>query len=241
MAAKALKIFRPSPMSTLALFMLVILFASMGIWQTMRATEKTAIEQRFLTAVNLPLDKALAREARFAHVDVSGHYDTQRHILLDNQVWQGRAGVHVFTPFHTINGKTILVNRGWLALQANRSVMPDIPTPQDEIVLRGILNTPPVPGRMLGSADQLTQTHWPQLVTYLDITNISAALKSPLARYIVQLSDSEPDGFDGRQWKPVFLSSTRHQAYAFQWFAMTLASIVLWLFAGFRKTEEIHL
>jgi surfeit locus 1 family protein len=235
MTAKVSRSFKPSIPATLALLLLATLFASLGTWQTKRAAEKSELEQQHREAGIVSLHMALSGDRRFAHIDVSGHYDPLRHILLDNQIWQGRAGVHVFTPFYTLDGTAILVNRGWLPLGANRQNLPEIPTPQHETVLRGRLNILPEPGRMMGAADKLEQDLWPQLVTYLDIQNNTRALEAPLENRIIQLSTQEQNGFEGRDWKPVFLSSKRHKGYAFQWFALTAASIVLWLLSGFRK------
>jgi len=213
------------------------MFASLGMWQTRRAAEKALTEQQFQLATTVSFESALAGRQRFARINVSGHYDPVRHILLDNQVWKGRAGVHVFTPFFTLDETVILVNRGWLPLVADRQTMPAIPTPQYETVLRGMLNTLPVPGRMLGRADKLEQDQWPQLVTYMNLDNIAASLDAPLENWVVQLSESEAAGFEGRDWKPVFLSSSRHRGYAFQWFALATVSIILWVFIGFRKSS----
>ena len=235
MTFKVSRSFRPSPAATVTLLLLAGLFASLGMWQTKRASEKLELEQQYQAAGLVPLQTALAKDLRFARIEVNGHYDPNRHVLLDNQIWQGRAGVHVFTPFHTSDDTVILVNRGWLPLGADRQNLPEIPSPQDETVLRGILNSPPVPGLMMGPADKLQQDLWPQLVTYMNLENISMSLDLPLEGRIVQLSAQEKDGFEGRDWKPVFLSSERHKAYAFQWFALTAASIILWLLGAFRK------
>lgn len=201
----------------------------------MRATQKLKLEKQFREAGSVSLQTALAADQRFAHIDASGHFDPVRHILLDNQVLRGRAGVHVFTPFYTPDGTAILVNRGWLPLAADRKNLPEIPTPHHETPLRGRLNILPVPGRMIGTPDMLQPDRWPQLVTYLDIQNISTALEIRMENRVVQLSDQEPHGFEGRDWKPVFLSAERHKGYAFQWFALTAAGILLWLFSSFRK------
>jgi cytochrome oxidase assembly protein ShyY1 len=240
MTAKVSRLFRPSISGTLALFMLTGLFASLGMWQAQRAAEKEQTELRHRMATRVSFETALAKDERFARIDVSGHYDPVRHILLDNQIWKGRAGVHVFTPFYTLDGTAILVNRGWLALTADRQTMPAVPTPQHETVLRGMLNTLPVPGRMLGQADRMNQSQWPQLVTYLNLENITESLDVPLENRIIQLSASEQAGFEGRDWKPVFLTSRKHKAYAFQWFALATVSIVLWVFTGFRKPSGIN-
>ena len=235
MVQKVFKSFRPSKSLTLVLFLLACLFATLGTWQQRRASEKIVLEQQHQTARPLSLESAMQQAHRFSSIDVGGRYDTNRHILLDNQIWQGRAGVYVFTPFYTNRGKTILVNRGWLPLAADRKTMPGIPTPEHEIVLKGMLNQPPVPGRMLGPADQIQKEQWPQLVTYLNLSNISSSLDVSLEDWVIQLSESDPDGFEGREWKPVFLSSSRHKGYAFQWFALVAACIVMWIYIGFRK------
>jgi cytochrome oxidase assembly protein ShyY1 len=235
MLLKVFKSFRPSRPATLSLFLLALVFTVMGTWQQKRAMEKTALEQQHQVAQPMPLATALVQESRFSPVDVNGRYDERRHILLDNQIWQGRVGVYVFTPFYTSDGMTILVNRGWLPLTLDRKTLPDIPTPQQEFTLRGRLNTLPVPGRLLGSPDKLKSGQWPQLVTYLNLSDISASLGTPLENWVIQLSKSETGGFEGREWKPVFLSSSRHRGYAFQWFALVAACFAMWIFLGFRK------
>lgn len=221
--------------ATLALFLLACLFAALGTWQQKRATEKRALELQHQNAPSLPLESAIKQKSRFATVDALGRYDGSRHVLLDNQVWHGQAGVYVFTPFQTVTGTHILVNRGWLPLPPDRKSLPEIPTPAGEVVLRGILNTPPVPGRLLGPADRLDRNAWPQLVTYLNLADISAILGTPLEAWVVQLSDSEPGGFEGRDWQPVYLTSSRHQGYAIQWFSLLAACFVMWAFIGLRN------
>lgn len=235
MLQKVFKSFRPPMAATLALFLLACLFATLGTWQQRRAAEKRAIELQHRTAPSLSLESAIDRKSRFSTVDALGRYEGTRHILLDNQIWHGQVGVYVFTPFHTVLGTTILVNRGWLPLSPDRKSLPKIPTPAGEVVLRGILNTPPVPGRLLGPADRLDQHDWPQLVTYLNLADISAILGAPLEDWVVQLSDSEPGGFEGRDWQPVYLTSSRHQGYAVQWFSLLAACFVMWVFIGLRK------
>lgn len=237
MLLKGFKSFRPSRPATLVLFLLALLFATLGNWQINRATEKKALETQHQTAPSLSLKTAIAQQSRFAKVEVTGHFDTDRHFLLDNRILRGQAGVHVFTPFYTVSGTAILVNRGWLPLPADRKTMPGVPTPQHQVTLKGTLNTLPVPGRILGPADRLKNDKSPQLVTYLNLEDISASIGAPLENWVIQLSKDEAHGFDGREWKAVFLSSRRHQGYAFQWYALVAASIIMWLYLGFRKSS----
>ena len=205
------------------------------MWQTKRASEKFATEQLHLVAKSVSFESALQQGLRFARVDIDGHYDPLRHILLDNQIWKGRAGVHVFTPFYTNNGAAILVNRGWLPLSSDRKNLPEVPTPRHATSIRGMLNILPVPGRAVGEPDSLDKDQWPQLVTYLNRQDIADSTQAKLENWVVQLAPTDTSGFAGRDWKAVFMSSDRHKAYAFQWFSLTTACIVLWLVISFRK------
>jgi cytochrome oxidase assembly protein ShyY1 len=216
------------------MLLFVVLFASLGTWQTRRAAEKEALELEYQQAPLMSLKTAIAEQKRFSRVNITGHFDTERHLLLDNQVLRGRTGVFVFTPFYSQSGLVILVNRGWLPLPADRSSLPEIDTPAGEVSIDGILNTPPVPGKILGEADRLAKDSWPQLVTYLNIDDLSGALEQPIEAWVIQLSKADAAGFEGREWKAVYLSADRHGAYAFQWFALTLVTIIMWLYLGFK-------
>lgn len=234
---KGFKSFRPPLALTVFLMVLGIIFAGLGSWQVKRGAEKEGLEEKHARAEEKPLERALAEQDRFSRVTATGSYDPGRHFLLDNQIWKGRAGVYVFTPFYTTHGDVILINRGWLPLAPDRKSLPGIPTPDTEITLKGILNTLPVPGRILGSADRLSPDQWPQLLTYMKLDDLSASLGQPLENAVIQLSATDPTGFEGRDWKPVFLSSQRHNAYAFQWFALCFACIIMWLVLGFKNSS----
>lgn len=232
--------FRPSTAATVAIFVAAILFVNLGLWQTRRADVKLDLEQRFKQAGTQSLATAVREQNRFASIQVQGRFDADRHLLLDNKMLRGQAGVHVFTPFHSSDGLTILVNRGWLPLPYDRQLLPMVPTPDELIELDGILNIYPQPGRVLGPADQLNDDHWPQLVTYLNQADSSVALGVPLSPWVIQLSDDARYGFKGRNWKPVFMTSDKHKAYAFQWYALAVICMVLWGFSGTRRAKEIN-
>lgn len=218
-----------SPTSaSLVLLPLAILMAALGWWQIGRMQSKQALIDAFEDAPQLTLDEALEQQPRFAQISATGRFDLRRHIMLDNQVLGGKAGVHVFTPFQTFSGTTVLVNRGWKPLPADRSSLPDVWTPAVPLGIRGLLSPPPEHRQRLGKPDTLNPETWPQLVTYLDIETASAALGTPLPDFVVLLADDDPAGFAGRDWKPAVMTPERHQAYAVQWFGLAAAALVIW-------------
>jgi surfeit locus 1 family protein len=227
--------FKPSLPLTLTLLVLAAGFARLGLWQLERQGEKSDLYARFENAPELDIDTALKRQETFARVNATGTFDVRRHILADNRIHKGRAGVHVLTPFRLEDGRLLLVNRGWLPLPPDRRSLPEVNTRPDRQGIRGILVPPPGKGPQLGEADRLDPDRWPQLATYPDREAIAAALGEPLLPWTIQLDRDDPNGFAGRDWRAAVMPPQTHGAYALQWFSLAIAAVVIWLLLGFRR------
>lgn len=233
-------IFRPSARLTLPLLVLALIFGRLGLWQLERMSEKEELFLQFDNAPDLSIEQALAREQRFARVEAFGRYDVERHILLDNRILNGRAGVHVLTPFILEDGTALLVNRGWLPLPPDRLSLPEVFTPATPLTITGRLNRASLDGLRVGEPDVLTRDNWPQLVTYLDMDAVAAALDRPLSPWLLQLSVHDESGFAGRQWKAAVMEPRVHGAYAFQWFSLMTAVVVIWVLLGVRRARTFN-
>lgn len=227
--------FRTTIGLTLLLFLLAAVFARLGAWQLARMTEKEQLFARFENAPQLTLGEAIDSQAQFARVRAWGRFDTRRHLLLDNRIHQGRAGVHVLTPFYTSDGHTVLVNRGWLPLAADRRALPQVPTDGAPREISGRLSRLESAGPRLGEADRLRPDTWPQLVTWLDHAPVAHALGEDLEHWIILLDATQADGFAARDWQPATMAPATHGAYALQWFSLATAAVVIWLLLGFRQ------
>jgi surfeit locus 1 family protein len=232
--------FRPSIALTVILVILAALFGRLGLWQLDRKAEKERLFERFEQAPSLSLEQALERDDRFARVEAYGRFDAQRHFLLDNRIWQGRAGVHVLTPFTLADGTVVLVNRGWLPLPPDRSYLPEVSGDSRPRDIRGRLNVLPTEGPRLGEADRLSADRWPQLMTYFDTASVETALGQELAPWLVQLDPGDPAGFEGRDWKAAVMEPKVHGAYAVQWFSLMIASILIWTTLGIRRGRMLQ-
>ena len=227
--------FRTTVGLTLLLFLLAALFARLGAWQLERMAQKEQLFQRFDSAPALTLAEAIDSETRFARVRAWGRFDTTRHLLLDNRIHRGRPGVHVLTPFHTNDGRTVLVNRGWLPLAADRRVLPDVPTDASPREISGRLTPLGSTGLRLGEADELRADTWPQLVTWLDHEPAARALGINLEHWVILLDAGQSDGFAARDWQPSTMEPATHGAYALQWFSLAATAIVIWILLGLRR------
>jgi len=231
--------FRPSFKLSLILIMLAAVFLRLGLWQLDRKAEKTALFERFDNAPAMGVEQALDVGEAFARIDAYGHYDPARHILLDNRIWDGRAGVHALTPFRLSDGRWLLVNRGWLPLAADRRSLPEVPTDPAARSLQGRLVPQQAGGPRLGDADVLVPDRWPQLVTYLDLAGVGKALGVTLQPWIIQLDEHDASGFGDRQWSPAVMEPSVHGAYAFQWLALCATALIIWLALGWQRGKRL--
>jgi surfeit locus 1 family protein len=81
---------------------------------------------------------------------------------------------------------------------------------------------------------------WPQLVTYLDLPVVTAALGQPLEPWIILLDASDPSGFEDRRWTAAVMRPEVHGGYAVQWLGLLLAAVVIWIVLGLRRGDLLH-
>jgi surfeit locus 1 family protein len=231
--------FRTTFRLTLLLFALAAVFARLGAWQLERMEQKQELFARFDSAPEMALADAIASEAEFARVRAWGRFDTARHLLLDNRIHAGKAGVHVLTPFYTSDARVVLVNRGWLPLAPDRRSLPAVPTDGSPREISGRLKRLASTGPRLGEADRVSADSWPQLVTWLDHDPVARALDRDLEHWLVLLDAGQADGFEAREWTPATMEPATHGAYALQWFSLAGAAIVIWLLLGLRRGKAV--
>ncbi|HKX56629.1 MAG TPA: SURF1 family protein, partial [Xanthomonadales bacterium] len=143
-------------------------------------------------------------------------------------------GVHVLNLFYSKQGMPVLVDRGWLAMNPDRRSLPEVQTPAGEIVISGLLSRPPDGGVRLGNEDVIDELDGSVLLTYLNIENVAKAAGLAIAPMILKLDASDPSGFEDRDWQPAVILPAQHQAYALQWFALSVAAVILIFPMGIR-------
>jgi surfeit locus 1 family protein len=203
-------------------------FTALGSWQVRRAGESRELAARFVaTAAAAPLAEAPAAwsdDVRFRRLSVRGSYAGERQFLLDNRVHDGVAGYEILTPFKLAGEpRWLLVNRGWVPADPDRSVLPDVEVDDELRGLDGRVERLPRPGLRLGAADAAPAAGPVAVVLYPTTVELSARLGVALPDYQVLLSERDPDGFV-RDWRAPGLAPQRHLAYAGQWFLLALGS-----------------
>jgi len=216
-------------------------FAWLGMWQLDRAEKKRALIAAFDTGsvqVIATGNRNLHELLRYQTIELSGRYDPQRQILLDNMPSsRGQPGYHVLTALQRDNGDWLLVDRGWVPVGQTRQQLPNVQVDDGPRTIRGRLDDLPQPGIRLASAasDDPPPETWPRVLNFPLHAELTAALGRQLAQRIVLLDASQPDGYE-RIWRARFtVSPERHLAYAVTWFALLATILITVVTVSFKK------
>ena len=214
----------------LAAALAVVLFSALGFWQLQRADEKNALihalERDERTPVQrLPTEASALEGLAFRRVRLQGRFRAQRQFLLDNRILEGRPGFDVLTPFVLADGRTLLVDRGWVAAGADREPVQPVGLRADSRVRVEGRVWLPEPGIGLGEA-VAPGSEWPRLVTRIEFPALEEALGRSLVPAVIRASGSAQWLFEPRDLRPTF-GPRRHYGYAVQWFALAVTVIVL--------------
>lgn len=227
--------FRPGLWPTLVTLILLPFLSGLGVWQLERASWKQALVDTHAARTREPvvaLSSVLPVTAasEYRTVTLTGHYDLEHQLLLDNRLHRGRAGYQVLTPLHLENADTtVLVNRGWVPAGASRAVLPALDGPAGTIRLAALVRLPPEKIFRLGT-DEERHAGWPQVIQAFDVAALEDRLGYALLPLVLLLDPDDVHGYV-RDWQPVYgVKPEKHRAYAMQWF--TLAAVLLLIYIG---------
>ncbi|PPD40408.1 MAG: hypothetical protein CTY16_17655 [Methylobacter sp.] len=235
--------FKLLPTAAYLLVMLILL--ALGNWQLNRAEEKRqfiGLQERqankdevMVLSASSPDD---AQGFRYKKARLTGYYDVAHQFLLDNQIYAGKAGYFVLTPFVLEGGqKAVLVNRGWLPLPAKRTELPYIGIANTQANITGRINHFPSVGIKLANAEIPTE-NWPSIVQWVNSPVLAKKLGYPLFGFQVELDTQLPDGYT-RDWHAnTLMPPEQHTAYAMQWFGLALTLTLLFIVYSIKNYND---
>lgn len=217
--------------------LLIVCFVSLGMWQLDRAAYKKRLYESFRAEADYERVLGEMPVSPYQPIKSYGHYLGDRQFLIDNIVKNGRVGWYVVTPFeYSVDEPLLLVNRGWLAKPLERGVLPDVDTAPGNLEVKGRARNLPLVGIRPGEAFEGSES-WPRLGVYPTLDEVAAELDRDVLQFVLLL-DPEPSSGMLRQWQPVQSGPATHYGYAFQWFAMAvtvLGIFILHLRKRFRR------
>lgn len=177
-------------------------------------------------------DKRVAGAAQLRE-QARGVFLPQFTILLDNKLHRGRIGYHVLQPLRVGAGAAgeaphVLVNRGWVAANPRREILPAVRTPAGEVVVEGV--------RLERFARAMDAGAPPAGIVWQNasIDAFAAWSKLPLLPWVLEQHSPADDGLV-REWPRPDLGIEKHESYALQWYALAALSVVLFVALSIRR------
>lgn len=241
-AKMKIKQFKPGLVPTLIFLLLFPILLRLGFWQLDRADEKRHIQLLFeqraqLSALEVKSDLAISNDLKYRRVVVSGTYDVNHQILLDNKVYKQTVGYHVLTPLKIKNSNlAILVNRGWVKGSLDRRILPEISTPVQSVKINGVFS---LPGSNYFTDSEYNRDgdNWPAVYQRVDYQDIEKATGLSLIPVIILQDPNDAHGYV-RAWSKVNLKPEKSTSYAVQWFSLAFALLVIYIVVNLKKVER---
>lgn len=143
--------FRPFLWLTIVALPALLTLVGLGSWQLQRLQWKneliTNFESRVTAApIAVPAADAGLSDVEFRRLSLNGVFQHDKEVFLTGRTYEGNAGFHVVTPFWLDDGRTILINRGWVSEDYRDPTKRAFSQTMGTVKVSGILRQPAVKG-----------------------------------------------------------------------------------------------
>ena len=220
----------------------VALLAGLGTWQLQRLAWKQGLIERVETraeAMPVPLTQALGlwretEDVEYLRVDLEGRFrhSGEQHLY---SIVQGRPGWRVVTPFETVSGMWVMVDRGFVPPDFKAAKTRPGGQIEGVVKLTGLARAPGIRGQFT-PANQPDENKWyGRDLDAMAAVALGSDERSRLVPFFVEVEEMAlPGGWPkGSTTRLTF--SNRHLEYAFTWFA--LAAVLLVIYAIFVRNR----
>ena len=235
--------FRPGLLPTALTLLLLVILGKLGFWQLDRAQQKESLREQVVTKQNLepllsvPVESENSSALHWRRASLKGVFKADIIFLLDNQVYQGRAGYFVYSVLEIDGNKNLLVNRGWIKANPDRKIV-SIPNLEGSTeALSGIIKAPPATGWLLAEGTDEILDKGIVRLQHIDPVALNDHYQLNIAPYIFRLDEDSPLGFT-RDWTEPGFGKDKHLGYAFQWFAMAIALLIIYIVVNTDRTKN---
>lgn len=240
--------YMPDWKTILILLTLFPLLVYLGFWQLHRAEQKEIwlahLKQQqampplaFLPWIRDHVDiqpDVLQQRYKFTRFKIKGRFD-QRYFLLDNQILNGKTGFRIIQYFQLDNSDiAILIDRGWVQQNRQRSNWPVIDTPMQQLTLSASMYQ--VPSGLVLKQTELNKG-WPKLIQTIDGGELAHLGPTHTLPIVLQLQDFEPGVLEFVPAK-LPIQPSKHLGYAVQWFTMAMVLLISLFLMNLKRKQN---
>jgi len=224
--------FRPLLWPTVFSAPVLLLLLGLGSWQIERLfwkRELIAQRQAALTAAPIvaPRNFQDARRMEFRHFSDEGVYLHDKEIFLGATSEAGRSGYQVLTPLQEADGRIVFINRGFIPAELKDPAKRAAGQVAGVVRVEGLLRLPPAKKPVWFLPDNRPDlNYW----FWVDLPEMAAAdnLDRVAPFYIDADASPNPGGWPKGGVTRLELPNN-HLQYAFTWFSLAVALIVVYV------------
>ena len=143
--------FRPFLWLTIVSLPALLVLVGLGSWQLQRLQWKNdliaSFESRASSApIAVPIANAGLNDVEFRRLALVGTFQHDKEVFLTGRTYEGNAGFHIVTPFQLVDGRIILINRGWVSEDYRDPAKRAFSQLTGPVTVAGILRRPGVKG-----------------------------------------------------------------------------------------------
>lgn len=208
------------------LVFMAIVFAALGVWQVQRLHWKLDLIARVDARVHAPAvappgdaewNQAQPEDFEYRHVTLRGIFDNSRETLTQAVTERG-PGFWVITPLRIADGRTTLINRGFVPADKRDPSTRAESEPSGEVTVTGLLRLTEPKGGFLRSNDPAHDRWYSR-----DIEEIARARNlGYVAPYFIDADATPNPGGYPVGGLTVIEFRNSHLSYAITWFVLTL-------------------
>lgn len=210
--------------TTIIVIIGVFILIRLGFWQLDRLEQRREFNAHYLEQISAPkvtLNDYPQPEdlvkLEYREVTVTGYYDFDHEIYLQNQAYNNQPGYRVVTPL-LIEGKdsVVLVDRGWISFSDLEDIheINDNFTKLQKIV--GIIRNPKSDDKIVKTSKKSDSN--PKFFLYVELDLYQKQVEFDVLPIYIQLSGNQKLEKPIPQIEEIEISEGPHFGYALQWF-----------------------
>lgn len=219
------------------------ILAALGTWQVQRMHWKEGIIAKLNAGYDKPssihdvqLGAWSVQKDPLGYGSISGRLQRNKSILLGPRTEDGRVGYHLLIPVQLENGKTLIVNAGWVSEMWKDNTEDRFALlPMEPVTAKGVVHKPD--WSSFASKNSPSNDMWFRA----DIAEIAKAkeIAEPYP-FILYADKITPDFPDVEPHEERWLPRNKHAQYAMFWYALGVVMLTVYGFyvAGLNKQDR---
>lgn len=223
-----------------------ILFSALlvlGFWQLERLAWKEALiadlqtRQKAEALIGMPNTPDLTPSLEFRRISLTGRFLPYPEFHFPGRSHESAPGLHIAQAFLLSDGRTVIVNRGWIPQNQALTAHRNFGTPSEDIRLEGILRRDGWTGSSTFRPD-----NDPASNTWFYYDSRAMAAEAKVDRMIQSYYVVATKANDDENGLPVPVGAeitltNNHLVYAITWFTLALVLVVIYVLRGMKPKE----